>query len=64
MTPCDYGALREAAGRLSRLGLSLQTVIPVALPAIERFSVTRTGILYLLLSARTRVSGWPMVSRD
>ena len=33
MTSCDYGALREAAGRLFQLGLSLQTVIPVALPA-------------------------------
>ena len=40
MTPCDYGALREAAGRLSRLGLSLQTVIPVALPA-DSYPVTR-----------------------
>jgi hypothetical protein len=40
MTPCDYGALREAAGRLSQLGLSLQTVIPVALPA-ETYPVTR-----------------------
>ena len=40
MTPCDYSALREAAGRLSRLGLSLQTVIPVALPA-ETYPVTR-----------------------
>jgi hypothetical protein len=40
MTPCDYGALREAAGRLAQLGLSLQTVIPVALPA-ESYPVTR-----------------------
>ena len=40
MTPCDYGALREEAGRLARLGLSLQTVIPVVLPA-ESYPVTR-----------------------
>jgi hypothetical protein len=40
MTPCDYSALREATGRLSRLGLSLQTVIPAALPA-ESYPVTR-----------------------
>jgi hypothetical protein len=40
MTPCDYGALREAAGRLAELGLSLQTVIPVALPA-ESHPMTR-----------------------
>jgi hypothetical protein len=40
MTPCDYGALREAAGRLAQLGLSLQTVIPVALPA-ESYPATR-----------------------
>ena len=40
MTPCDYGALREADGRLAQLGLSLQTVIPVALPA-ESYPVTR-----------------------
>ncbi|EAQ70017.1 hypothetical protein SynRS9909_00315 [Synechococcus sp. RS9909] len=32
MTPCDYGAIREAAGHLAQLGLSLQTVIPVELP--------------------------------
>ena len=40
MNPCDYSALREATGQLSRLGLSLQTVIPVALPA-ESYPVTR-----------------------
>jgi hypothetical protein len=40
MTPCGNGALREAAGRLAELGLSLQTVIPVALPA-ESYPVTR-----------------------
>jgi hypothetical protein len=40
MNPCDYSALREATGHLSRLGLSLQTVIPVALPA-ESYPVTR-----------------------
>jgi hypothetical protein len=33
MTACDYGALRGATGQLARLGLSLQTVIPLALPA-------------------------------
>jgi hypothetical protein len=40
MTTCDYSALREAACHLSRLGLSLQTVIPVALPA-ESYPLTR-----------------------
>ena len=40
MNPCEYSALREATGHLSRLGLSLQTVIPVALPA-ESYPVTR-----------------------
>jgi hypothetical protein len=40
MSSCDYGALREAVGHLSRLRLSLQTVIPVALPA-ESYPVTR-----------------------
>ena len=40
MTPCDYGAIREAAGHLAQLGLSLQTVIPVALPA-ESYPVMR-----------------------
>lgn len=40
MNPCDYSALREATGHLSRLGLSLQTVIPVALPA-ESYPVTK-----------------------
>lgn len=40
MTSCDYSALREAAGRLARLGLSLQTVIPLALPA-DDFPQTR-----------------------
>jgi hypothetical protein len=40
MTACDYSALREAAGQLARLGLSLQTVIPLALPA-DDFPQTR-----------------------
>jgi hypothetical protein len=40
MTPCDYSALRQAAGHLSRLGLNLQTVIPVALPAAS-YPVTK-----------------------
>jgi len=40
MTSCDYSALREAAGQLARLGLSLQTVIPLALPA-DDFPQTR-----------------------
>lgn len=40
MTACDYSALREATGRLARLGLSLQTVIPLALPA-DDFPQTR-----------------------
>ncbi|QPN59777.1 hypothetical protein H8F24_17830 [Synechococcus sp. CBW1002] len=40
MTPCNYTALREAVGYLSRLGLSLQTVIPVALPA-ESYPVAK-----------------------
>ena len=35
MTPCDYVALQEEARRLMALGLSLQTVIPIALPASE-----------------------------
>lgn len=35
MTPCDYGALREEARRLMALGLNLQTVIPITLPASE-----------------------------
>lgn len=33
MTSCDYGALREATSRLFRLGLSVQTVIPLTQPA-------------------------------
>lgn len=40
MISCDYSALREAAGQLGRLGLSLQTVIPLALPA-DDFPQTR-----------------------
>lgn len=40
MDPCDYGALREAAQELMRLGLGLQTVIPVALSADE-YPLTR-----------------------
>jgi hypothetical protein len=40
MNPCKYGALREAVVCLLRLGLSLQTVIPVALPA-ETYPATR-----------------------
>lgn len=40
MTACDYSALREATGQLARLGLSLQTVIPLALPA-DDFPQTR-----------------------
>ncbi|MFM9101261.1 MAG: bifunctional DNA primase/polymerase, partial [Cyanobium sp.] len=40
MTPCDYSALREAAGQLARMGLSLQTVISRALPA-DDFPQTR-----------------------
>ncbi len=40
MTPCDYSALREAAVRLLRLGLRLQTVIPLALPA-ESYPATK-----------------------
>jgi hypothetical protein len=40
MNPCDYSALREATGHMSRLGLSLQTVIPVALPA-ESYPATK-----------------------
>ena len=40
MKACDYCALREATGHLSRLGRSLQTVIPVALPA-ESYPVAK-----------------------
>jgi hypothetical protein len=40
MNPCAYSALREAAVRLLRLRLSMQTVIPVALPA-ESYPATR-----------------------
>jgi hypothetical protein len=40
MTACVYSALREATGQLARLGLSLQTVIPLALPA-DDFPQTR-----------------------
>lgn len=40
MTACDYSALREATGQLARLGISLQTVIPLALPA-DGFPQTR-----------------------
>ncbi len=53
MNPCDYSALREATGHLSRLGLSLQTVIPVALPA-ESYPVTR----------QNRATGQREVQRD
>lgn len=35
MSPCDYSALRDAAKHLMGLGLSLQTVIPVALSAAD-----------------------------
>ena len=40
MTACDYSALREATPQLARMGLSLQTVIPLALPA-DDFPQTR-----------------------
>jgi hypothetical protein len=40
MIACEYSALREATGRLARLRLSLQTVIPLALPA-DDFPQTR-----------------------
>lgn len=40
MIPCEYDALREAACQLLRLGLSLQTVIPMVLPAAE-YPLTR-----------------------
>ena len=40
MNPCAYSALREAAVRLLQLRLSMQTVIPVALPA-ETYPATR-----------------------
>jgi hypothetical protein len=40
MNPCAYSALKEAAVRLMRLRLSMQTVIPVALPA-ESYPATR-----------------------
>ena len=40
MNLSDYSALREATGRLSQLGLSLQMVIPVSLPA-ESYPVTK-----------------------
>jgi len=38
--PCEYGAVKEAAAELLRLGLSLQTVIPMLLPAAE-YPLTR-----------------------
>ena len=59
MNHCDYSALREATGQLSRLGLSLQTVIPVALPA-ESYPVTRKNSTTGQLEIQRDKNGQPL----
>jgi|LakMenE18May11ns_1017448.scaffolds.fasta_scaffold9955748_3 hypothetical protein len=44
MSSCDYNALRDVAQRLIRLGLRLQTVIPIALSADDYPVTKRNGV--------------------